>query len=194
MLKVQTVDDLQVGDVGFYVIAGRVGGMVSAGQWLIDLVNLLRGRETEQAWFTHAFIVTKVAHAHALVEITEAMPRGARVVRLVGMDRCGPGYGWARLPLNMEQQHLVSTIADEYVGVPYSFLDYLSLALLHLGLPRRLTAGRVTDSGHMICSQLVDTVLCRAGFHLFADGRLPQDVTPGALFRRAGALGDVMWW
>jgi hypothetical protein len=46
----------------------------------------------------------------------------------------------------------------------------------------------------MICSQLVDTILCRAGYHLFADGRLPQDVTPGALFRRAGAYGDVMWW
>lgn len=82
----------------------------------------------------------------------------------------------------------------ELVGVPYSFLDYLSLTLLHLGLPRRLTARRVTDSGHMICSQLVDTVLCRAGYHLFDDGRLPQDVTPGALFRRAGTLGEVTWY
>lgn len=192
MLKIQSVADLQVGDVGFYVIAGRVGGVVSFGQWLIDAVNLLRGRDTEQSWFTHVFVVVEADGEHAMV--LEAMPGGARVVPLALEDRIGPGYGWARLLLSDAQRDNVSAVWREYLGTPYSFLDYLSLALLHAGLPRRFTARRVTDSGHMICSQLVDTVLCRAGYHLFADGRLPQDVTPGALFRRAGALGDVVWW
>lgn len=187
-MKIRSVDDLQVGDVGFYVIAGRVGGLVAAGQRLLDLVAVLRGRTAEQSWFTHAFIVA------APGVIVEAMPRGARSVRLIGKDRCGPGYGWARLPLSDAQRDNVAAIAEGYVGVPYSFLDYLSLAALHLGLPRRWLASRVSSSGHMICSQLVDHVLCRAGYHLFADGRLSQDVTPGALFRRAGAAGDVCWW
>lgn len=195
MLKIRSVADLQVGDVGFGVIPGRVGGIVSFGQWLIDAANLARGRTTEQSWFTHTWIVAEVNPLTATAKIVEAMPRGARGVWLKGTDRIGPGNGWARWTgTEGPWQDEVTTAAREYVGTPYSFLDYLSLALLHLGLPRKLTAARVTDSGHMICSQLVDTVLTRAGVHLFDDGRLPQDVTPGALFRRCGALGNVCWW
>lgn len=195
MLKIQSVADLQVGDVGFGVIPGRVGGIVSFGQWLIDAANLAHGRTTEQSWFTHTWIVAATGDGWA--QIIEAMPHGARSVYLKGADRIGPGNGWARsvVPeLGTDARMLVRQACLEYIGTPYSFLDYLSLALLHLGLPRRLTARRVTDSGHMICSQLVDTVLTRAGVHLFDDGRLPQDVTPGALFRRCGALGEVCWW
>lgn len=202
MLKIQSVADLQVGDVGFSVIPGRVGGFVSFGQWLIDAANLLHGCDTEQAWFTHTYIVASVRPADeingipALAEIVEAMPRGARSVWLHDdhETRIGPGFGWARLGGYVATSPTVTAVAREYLGTPYSFLDYLSLALLHLGLPRALVAKRVTDSQHMICSQLVDTVLMRAGVHLFADGRLPQDVTPGALFRRCGALGEVCWW
>lgn len=195
MLKIQSVADLQVGDVGFGVIPGRVGGIVSFGQWLIDAANLAHGRTTEQSWFTHTWIVYRIDSAGAW--IIEAMPHGANGRCLKGYDRIGPGYGWARPvapELSTDAKMMVRQVATEYIGTPYSFLDYLSLALLHLGLPRALTARRVTDSGHMICSQLVDTVLTRAGVHLFDDGRLPQDVTPGALFRRCGALGEVCWW
>ena len=192
MLNIKSVKDLKVGDVGFYVIAGRVGGLVSFGQWLIDAANLARGRETEQAWFTHAFIVIDVSEAG--VCILEAMPSGARPVWIEGTERCGPGYGWARLPLNVLHTTYIQDAGPGLIGTPYSFLDYLSLALLHLGAPRSWTAGRVKDSGHMICSQLVDYLLCQAGFKLFDDGRLPQDVTPGALFRKCGGVGEVMWW
>lgn len=193
MLNIRNTRDLQVGDIGFYVIAGRVGGFVSFGQWLIDFVALIKGRNVEGSWFTHAFIVVG-KHPGGDVTIIEGMPGGARRVRLTLAERCGPGYGWARLPLSALQQASVAEYAEGLVGTPYSFLDYLSIALLHLGVPRRLAAGRVTDSGHMICSQLVDHLLCRAGFHLFTDGRLSQDVTPGALFRRAGAVGEIVWW
>lgn len=191
MLKVQSVSDLQVGDIGFGMQNSRIGSVtVSLGQWLIDAAGLLHGRTTEQAWFTHTWIV--IGTGNGWVRAIEAMPRGARVVYLKDQDRIGPGHGWVRLP-NVPAD-AVTSVGEEYIGTRYSFLDYLSLALLHLGLPRRLTAKRVTDSGHMICSQLVDTILTRAGVHLFDDGRLPQDVTPGALFRRAGAVGDVTWW
>ena len=90
----------------------------------------------------------------------------------------------------------VGARARELVGTPYSFLDYLSLALLHAGFRKwgSWARNRVTSSGHMICSQLVDAALTDTGFHVFEDGRLPQDVTPGALFRRLGALGEVVWW
>lgn len=196
MLRVSSVDDLQVGDIGFGMVGGRLAPtMVSLGQWLIDASGILRGLSTEQAWFTHTWIVIEKFEPPAVpsVRIIEAMPRGAQVVWLKDRDRIGPGFGWARVVGDLPSLPITEA-GEEYIGTPYSFLDYLSLALLHLGLPRRLTARRVTDSGHMICSQLVDTILTRAGVHLFQDGRLPQDVTPGALFRRAGALGDVVWW
>lgn len=193
MLNIESTADLEVGDVGFSVIPGRVGGIVSFGQWLIDLVALLRGLPVEGSWFTHAYIVV-AALPGGDAEILEAMPGGARRVRIGGGGRIGPGYGWARLSLSDAQRAVLSPATIALVGTPYSILDYVSIALLHLGLPRAIVARRVTDSGHMICSQLVDHVLCRVGVQLFADGRLPQDVTPGALFRRAGAVGEIVWW
>jgi hypothetical protein len=165
-----------IGDIGFATIGGRVGPWVALGQALLR----------DECWFTHTWI--EIGHGNVI----EAMPGGARVTAKVFEGI--PDYGRVRLPLTDEQRDVISWYGPTLKGVPYSFLDYASLALLHLGLPRRLTARRVTSSGHMICSQLVDHVLSRAGFRLFEDGRLSQDVTPGALFRRAGALGDVTWW
>jgi hypothetical protein len=182
MFVLESADDLQPGDIGFSTIGGRVGPWVALGQAALR----------DECWFTHTWIVSSVFPAG--VRLVEAMPGGARVSYLHDRVRMGPGFGWIRLPLTLDQRASVTEYAEATIGTPYSFLDYLSLGLLHLGLPRRLTAGRVTSSGHLICSQLVDRVLCQAGFHLFDDGRLSQDVTPGALFRRAGALGDVVWW
>lgn len=180
-MRIETVADLQVGDIGFATIGGRLGASVALGQALLR----------DECWFTHTWIVAQAEGPFA--SIVEAMPRGARRVFLKDVDRCGPGSGWVRLPLTLGQRASVTEYALALRGIPYSFLDYASLAALHLGLPRKLLAGRVTSSGHMICSQLVDHVLTRSGFHLFDDGRLSQDVTPGALFRRAGSLGEVCW-
>lgn len=179
MLKITSVGDLLPGDIGFSVLAGRIGAGVSLGQALLR----------DECRFTHTWIVAKGF-------AVEAMPRGARRVVLENEEdpRIGPGYAYIRLPLTDDQRWAITPWALERVGTPYSFLDYLSLALLHAGAPRRWVAGRVTSSGHMICSQLVDAALSDTGFHLFEDGRLPQDVTPGALFWRAGALGEVCWW
>lgn len=67
------------------------------------------------------------------------------------------------------------------VHVPYSALDYLALALLHLHLPSAWVRQRVQRSGRAICSQLVDMALRRAGVHLWDDHRLPGDVMPADL-------------
>lgn len=180
-MQINSVSDLQVGDIGFSTIAGGVGGMISVGQALLQ----------DACWFSHTWIVAQAwaGPASPTVRIVEAMPGGATVEYLRGLDRCGPGYGYVRLPLTPEQRDGVTMYATEAIGTPYSFLDYLALAT-----HGRILRKRVTDSGHMICSQLVDQVLTMSGYHLFADGRLPQDVTPGALFRRAGAVGEVCWW
>lgn len=183
-MYIYSASDLRVGDVGFSIIGGRVGWWVTLGQHLIDFVS------RDQSWWTHTYIVTEVDPVANVARIVEAMPGGARETLLSGTQRCGEGFGWVRIP---DLAQGISVTARAFVGTPYSFLDYLSLALLHLGLPRGLVAKRVTDSGHMICSQLVDQVLTRSGVRVFDDGRMSQDVTPGALFRRLGAKGQATW-
>jgi hypothetical protein len=158
------------GDVGFGVIAGRVGGWVNLGQaWLGDGCR-----------FTHTYLVV------APDLCIEAMPGGARWGNV--HDRLGPGHAYARLPLTDEQRAALLPEAQKlrYArggrGVGYSFLDYAALGLWHYGIRAPWLRYRIQSSGHMICSQLVDYLLCRVGHHVFTDGRLPQDVTPGALF------------
>jgi len=88
------------------------------------------------------------------------------------------------------QAERVAHHARRYVGTPYGFLTYAALAadfLIPNGpagmrLEGRI-ARRIIDRGEMICSQLVDQSLTDAGFHVFDDGRLPQDVVPAELFR-----------
>lgn len=82
--------------------------------------------------------------------------------------------------------------AGALLGTPYSPLDYLALALLHLGdrlhIPKGLTTKvrqRVESSGHLICSAFVDRVYGNADIHLYNDGRLAGDVSPSDLDRWA---------
>lgn len=161
--------ELLPGDVGLSTIGGRVGALVTVGQAVIG----------DGCRYTHARIVVG-AFASGSVTYLEAMPGGARVVSTVATDGV-----WYRLPLDDMQRLHVRSHGGELVGTPYGFSDYLALALHHLAPRARITAGvrrYVQHSGRMICSQLVDEVLTRAGYHLFDDGRLPQDVTPGDLF------------
>jgi hypothetical protein len=95
------------------------------------------------------------------------------------------------------ERELRCNAADEahaHLGIPYSFLDYLALALLHLealltGKPSGQTSWRITrrvrnrvqNSGHLICSALIDHWGSHLGFEFFDDGRLPGDVTPSDL-------------
>jgi hypothetical protein len=75
--------------------------------------------------------------------------------------------------------------ARGYKDTPYNFLTYGKLAAAHLGLPisTRILKRWISNRKDMMCSQLVDQCLADAGYHVFDDGRLPQDVVPAELFR-----------
>ena len=182
---VGSVEDLCVGDVGFTSIQGVSGAAVLGGQTAIDVAALLRGRRTETAgWLTHAFLVVDGGYV-------EAMPSGAQMVWPgVGYERIGQGFVYARLPENVLRD------AKKLVGTPYGWAQYAAIAALTLrggvvAKPTGVLARYVARSPAMICSQLVDEAYRRAGIHLFADGRPPGYVTPGALFWRLAELGDV---
>lgn len=126
----------------------------------------------------------------------QAEPGGASIgpiSRLTGREhvvsdapvRLALKAAWEAGPIDMRTEALlrarVVDIARTFEGCPYSFLDYAALAALHLHLPSEALRQYVDDSGHLICSALLDRVYDWAGMHLFDDGRYSGDVTPSDL-------------
>lgn len=154
------------GDFALTKIGGITGRFVAAGQALVG----------DAAPVQHAFIYVGDG------QIVQAMPGGAELIRLE--DASEPVvWSTGHFDLTSEQRALISAVAIWLVGTPYSFLDYASIALAHWQIRPRWVRRFVADTGHMICSQLVDEAYLRAGVHLFDDGRLPGDVTPGDLWK-----------
>ncbi|MFG3014332.1 hypothetical protein ACGFZB_28715 [Streptomyces cinerochromogenes] len=156
----------QPGDFALTKIRGVTGRLINAGQHLIG----------DGSPVQHAFVYVGNGY------IVQAMPGGAELIRLE--DASEPVlWSTGRIPLTEVQRLFISEYAIGLVGTPYSFLDYASIALAHFRIRPRWVREFVADSHHLICSQLVDEAYLRAGVHLFSDGRIPGDVTPGDLWR-----------
>jgi len=172
--------EVRAGDIGFGPISGRVGALVGLGQLILG----------DELRFRHVYVM--VAGGELAVE---AMPTGARLIDVT--DRRGLRYVYLRPPY---MDHgvgpgAVARHAMAMIGTPYGFADYLALALKRVGAPSgRLDRyiSRTVERGdppiayphRAICSQLADQALTLAGMRVFTDGRLSQNVTPGALFYR----------
>lgn len=93
------------------------------------------------------------------------------------VEATAPGRG---VHIGREAAHVLHT--------PYGFPDLVALAWAAFkNDPTEPPAKpnwwqkRVMRDDRLICSQLADLVYLRAGVHLFTDGRLPGQVTPGDL-------------
>ncbi|MFF4953440.1 hypothetical protein ACWC2K_05310 [Streptomyces chattanoogensis] len=154
------------GDIGLTTISGVTGALIRLGQWI---------NKDGFADYEHVFLVLPDDR------LLEAEPGGARIIPLSAYAGDEVLYVCPER-LTERQRTAICDAATRYVGVPYSFLDYVAIAAhrFHLPVPglRRYIAG----TGHMICSQLVDQCYQDAGVHLFADGRWPGYVTPMALY------------
>lgn len=195
-----TLSDLRPGDIGFalHVRPKSADLLILAGQTMLG----------QPGYPHHVFVVTEaqdtkghIVPFHGPMAV-EAMPNGAREVDIDG--RWGKDYVYLRPayqsadptfemdmpghPYAVGQSELVAQCAREYIDVPYSFADYAAIAGLHFGIRNGLVRRYVTSSKHQICSQLADQALCDAGFHVFDDKRLSQDVTPAALFAGLKAM------
>lgn len=177
------------GSFGLSTIDGLVGRLVAAAQAFTG----------DGSRWTHAFIVLDD------IAVLQAQPGGAVIAPLA--DRLkdpevvfcdGPVQEWlSRRDVYLTQRYgnanaeavIRQTIVDHartLEGTKYGYLQYFALGLATLGCRPKWLRKFIADRGHLICSQLVDAVYRRAGIHLFDDGRLPQDVTPGDLATRFG--------
>lgn len=113
--------------------------------------------------------------------IVEAQPGGAIVSRA---DRY-PDAHWSDPRLAQGRGNLIAEHAAFLVGTPYGFTDIAALSLACFGIgdkPGNPIARRIESLHELICSQLVDRAHLLAGVHLFNDGRLSGQVTPGNLY------------
>lgn len=150
------------GDFGLSRIPGSVGWWVGLGQFIIG----------DASRWTHAFVVLDDN------TVIQAMPKGAEIVSL---DSYRGRAVFSNIPLEDSQRAEIVRHARSFNKVRYGFSDYLALSLANIGLHPKWLKNYIANNGRMICSQLVDEAYKRAGVHLFNDGRMPQDVTPGDL-------------
>ena len=160
--------DVRPGDFGLVRIEGGVGRAVRVGQMLLG---------DGFADFEHAFVYVGDGR------IVEAQPGGARETGLADYEGRPIVWSTGKVPVTDEQRAAIVAAAYSCRGVPYSFADYVSLTLARFHVRVPFVRRFVADTGHMICSQLVDQCYQDAGVHLFADRRWPGDVTPGDLYR-----------
>lgn len=151
--------------------------MGGPGGPLIEIAQILAGSSRQN--YEHARLYLGNG------KIVEAQPGGA-VIRDYDVHQADGGL-WSTgiISLTDTQRTLIVSAGMEYGErkVGYSVTDYFAIAAIRLHL-RLLVPGLkayVKDSGHMICSQLVDKCYQDAGVQLFDDKRWDGDVTPGDL-------------
>lgn len=156
------------GDIGLVQVKNlRLRWFIRLGQWLVG---------DGFADYEHAFVCTAVFEEYA--EVIQAEPNGADA-SWYELDK----VRWSNFDLTDEQRTDIVYAAEDYIGTPYSFLDYLAIFAHHLRIPIPHLQRYIASTGHMICSQLVDQCYQDAGVHLFNDHRWPGYVTPGDLYQ-----------
>lgn len=200
---------LRPGDVGFGPIRGGVGFGIGAAQLTLAAAEPgLVWHTGVRAWWgvRHVIVITEEAQSgygdspargHG-PKAVQAMPRGAEEITL-GIGHCTsdwtyirPAYASAGSATRMAYQ--VAEAARSYIGTPYNFATYAAIPAHRAHIPVPHLDRYISSRRHMMCSQLADQCLSDAGWHVFEDGRLPQDVTPSELFRAMLVQPTEMMW
>lgn len=175
---------LQPGDVLLLRIEGFVG-------WMVDVMQRIN-RDT--SYWTHAAVVLDDE------TVFEAQPGGAVITPLKKYaDRPGTVVSYYQRPKqnNPKEYELqpLATVMNGRIrqgivrdaravfekGYQYAWSTYFYLALVRFGIRPNWVKWQVQNPDVGICSQVADLLLADNTIHLFADGRMPYDVTPGDL-------------
>jgi hypothetical protein len=192
---VPTLADLCLGDLMFGPIGGFIPGVIPVGAGQIVLAPRKARLSWRQWWkVRHVGVVSRYAGDSGPLpwdgpRLVQAMPSGAEEIPMTPARHWTAEYVYLRPAYKIAatgyggMTEQVAEAARGYVGTPYNFLTYAKLAAGALHLPTGLLRKWISTRHDMMCSQLADQALADAGFHVFDDGRLPQDVVPAELFR-----------
>ncbi len=153
------------GTIGLTEIKGFVG-------WLVRLLQFLNG---DFAKPTHVYVVLDDG------TVFEAQPGGAVITDLSEYDDRWREY--IDIDLTPEQRYRIVARARTYTGIGYNWTTYFYLAAYRFHIRPQWLKNRVQTDKRMICSQAADKIYSDEGVHLFNDGRMPYDLTPGDLGR-----------
>lgn len=160
------------GDVG--LVRVKPNGL----RWFIRLGQWLTGDGF--ADYEHAVVCEAYSHPAEVALVIQAEPGGA--TRGLYMDEDRVLWTSFGIPLDDHQRQAIADAARGYRGTPYSFLDYLAIALHSWHVPFPGLKRYVASTKHMICSQLADQCYQDAGIYLFNDERWPGYVSPADLY------------
>jgi uncharacterized protein YycO len=152
------------GDIVFVQIPG-------CGGWFLRFAQALTG---DWSRFTHAGVVVDNNN------VVAAYPGGAKIEPLSNY-MSQKLVAFSQYDLDDATRAKIVENARKLEGTPYSFLDYLSIALLTWHIRPKWVVDYVKNTGHMICSQLADSAYKNSGIELFSDDRWEGDCTPGDL-------------
>lgn len=152
------------GDLYLTRFDGLMGAIVGTGQAVI-------AQDPSRYWHVGVFLDNG--------EVLSAQPHGARIdpAHTVLNDRplaVLPVPEWAE-----DRRDLIVNLARKYEGHRYGFWSYAWIGLARIGIRPGWLRHLVASEDWLICSALADRVWFYAGIHLFNDGRLIGEVTPG---------------
>src|SRR4051812_36196656 len=135
---VSGLEQLRPGDIGFGNIGGAAGALVWLGQQIVDATT------PEESRYKHVFVVVEGGTVGAMPDgpaprIVQAMPSGAEEIR-IGVEHWRSDTVYIRPRYNpyIPGSATVAQNARARVGTPYSFLDYVAIAGLHVGIKNGL--------------------------------------------------------
>lgn len=155
------------GDFFLAPISGIGGFAIKVGQWL------------------NGDGFDKVQHAGIFLgdgQTIEAMPGGAILGDIKRFDPDSLVWSTGAWDISDKGRSRIVHYAKACEGTPYSPADYLALAAHRFHIPTPALKYYIRNSGHMICSQLVDHVYTMSWVNLFHDNRWEGYVTPGDLY------------
>jgi hypothetical protein len=186
--------ELRSGDILFTDMDGIIPGLlpVGAGQALLFLTRRWwRMTSRWRTWWTrrHVAVVDRSTH------IIQAMPKGCERIPLDPSKHLTRSCVYIRpdYALRGVDRYAVADAAIDYVGTPYNFFTYAKLAAgaFRMRFTEAWLRKHMSTRKDMMCSQHADQSQADAGWHVFDDGRLPQDVVPAELF---SGLLDMPGW
>lgn len=187
--------DLQPGDILLLQIKGVVGWLV----WLMQAINgdlsrwthvgiVLDNEELFEAQPGGAVITPLAKYATRPAAVVRYYQRPVMIGAVDGGAARQIGHEMRALAdvLNANFRYAIVQRARSMKDLGYNWTTYFYLAAFRLGIRPNWLKVRVQNDERVICSQAADLIYDDCGIHLFADKRMPYDVTPGDLADLAG--------